>query len=175
MNNEENEESSPGGPTQNGSPDSGRRSRSLRQPKTARRLCIRFSKSADSPESSSYYQISQNGINETTHDNIETSSFGRSRNHRVSSSRGRSSQRSSPTLRRSNSPVCRRRENRLTRISLCIVWIFLFCHIWKLIPTFYEVFYGSEDFPQWLNYISNISHAFIVLNSSVNFLIYVVL
>ena len=29
-------------------------------------------------------------------------------------------------------------ENRLTRISLVIVWMFIFCHVWKLIPTMYE-------------------------------------
>ena len=78
-------------------------------------------------------------------------------------------------LRRSNSPVCRRRENRLTRISLAIVWLFLFCHIWKLIPTTYEVFYGDEEYPVCMHYIKHLSHALIVLNSSLNFLIYVVL
>ena len=82
-----------------------------------------------------------------------------------------------PVLRRSNSPVCRRRENRLTRISLAIVWSFLFCHFWKLIPTCYEVFFGTidEQSPQWLEHIQNVSHFLIVLNSSINFLIYVAL
>ena len=79
-------------------------------------------------------------------------------------------------LRRSNSPVCRRRESRLTRISLTIVWLFLFCHIWKLIPTSYEVFYARDEiFPKWMHYIKHLSHALIVLNSSLNFLIYVML
>ena len=52
----------------------------------------------------------------------------------------------------------------------------MFCHIWKLIPTFYEVFYGEVNFAElkWLQNIKDISHALIVLNSSVNFLIYVV-
>ena len=74
------------------------------------------------------------------------------------------------------SSVCRQRETRLTRISLMIVWLFMFCHIWKLIPTFYEVFYGEVNFAElkWLQNIKDISHALIVLNSSVNFLIYVV-
>ena len=74
------------------------------------------------------------------------------------------------------SPVCRRRETRLTRISLIIVWLFMFCHIWKLIPTFYEIFYGEVNFAKlkWLKNINDISHVLIVLNSSVNFLIYVV-
>lgn len=78
-------------------------------------------------------------------------------------------------LRRSNSPVCRRRESRLTRISLAIVWLFLFCHIWKLIPTAYEVMYGGDKYPYSMYFIRHLSHALIVLNSSVNFLIYVVL
>ena len=78
-------------------------------------------------------------------------------------------------LRRSNSPVCRRREKRLTRISLTIVWLFLFCHIWKLIPTGYEVIFGDEHFPDWTHFIKHLSHALIVLNSSLNFLIYILL
>ena len=78
-------------------------------------------------------------------------------------------------LRRSNSPVCRRREKRLTNISVAIVWLFLFCHIWKLVPTTYEVFYGGEEYPSWMFFIKHLSHALIVLNSSLNFLIYVVL
>ena len=79
-------------------------------------------------------------------------------------------------LRRSNSPVCRRRESRLTRISLTIVWLFLFCHIWKLIPTAFEVFYARDQtFPTWMHYIKHTSHALIVLNSSLNFLIYVII
>ncbi|XP_059099742.1 uncharacterized protein LOC131893655 isoform X2 [Tigriopus californicus] len=79
-------------------------------------------------------------------------------------------------MRRSNSPMCRRRENRLTRISLVIVWAFLFCHIWKIIPTAYEVFVGSiAEGPFWLINIQEISHLLIILNSSVNFLIYAAL
>ena len=74
------------------------------------------------------------------------------------------------------SPICRKRETRLTHISLMIVWLFMFCHIWKLIPTLYEVLYGEANFEElkWLKHINNISHVLIVLNSSVNFLIYVV-
>ena len=33
------------------------------------------------------------------------------------------------------------KELRLARISLCIVWLFIFCHVWKLIPTVYETFF----------------------------------
>ena len=42
----------------------------------------------------------------------------------------------SPNLVRQSS--LNKTENRLTRISLAIVWVFIFCHIWKLIPTMYE-------------------------------------
>lgn len=34
-------------------------------------------------------------------------------------------------------------ENRLTRISLSIVWLFIFCHVWKLIPTIYELLHSK--------------------------------
>ncbi len=75
----------------------------------------------------------------------------------------------------------RSRENRLTRISLCIVWLFIFCHVWKLIPTLYEgwnsdeEFKGASQWPQWLTHINDVSHTLIVFNSAVNFLIYVAL
>lgn len=79
-------------------------------------------------------------------------------------------------LRRSNSTVCRKREVRLTRISLAIVWLFLFCHFWKFIPSIYELAYRDEqEFPAWVKNIQHVSHVLIVLNSSVNFLIYVAL
>ena len=78
-------------------------------------------------------------------------------------------------LRRSNSPVCRRREQRLTRISLTIVWLFLFCQFWKLVPTVYELCYGDDFWPEWALFVKHLSHALIVLNSSLNFLIYLLL
>jgi hypothetical protein len=70
-------------------------------------------------------------------------------------------------------------EDRLTRISMSIVWIFLFCHVWKLIPTMYEAIYSGEtqvltDWPKWLLIVNDVSHTLIVFNSAVNFLIYVV-
>ena len=72
--------------------------------------------------------------------------------------------------------MCRRRENRLTRISLAIVWLFLFCHIWKIIPSAYEMAIGPvRAGPAWMEHIQQVSHGLIVLNSSVNFLIYVLL
>lgn len=73
----------------------------------------------------------------------------------------------------------RSKENRLTRISLCIVWLFIFCHVWKLVPTFYEGWHSNvkaaAQWPRWLNVINDISHTLIVFNSAVNFLIYAVL
>jgi hypothetical protein len=71
-------------------------------------------------------------------------------------------------------------ERRLARISITIVWLFIVCHMWKLIPTGYEA-YNSDDglnVTQWpfsLVVIEYISHSLIVLNSAVNFLIYVFL
>ena len=83
----------------------------------------------------------------------------------------------------------RSRENRLTRISLSIVWLFIFCHVWKLVPTMYEGFHeirwdssgesgkkvSAMVWPEWLSVINDVSHTLIVFNSAVNFLIYVTL
>ncbi|XP_071743570.1 G-protein coupled receptor daf-37 isoform X2 [Lepeophtheirus salmonis] len=72
-------------------------------------------------------------------------------------------------------PAKRSQENRLTRISLGIVWLFIFCHVWRLIPTIYEGIVGDEKvqkWPSWLEIINHLSHTLIVFNSAVNFLIY---
>lgn len=75
-----------------------------------------------------------------------------------------------------------KKELRLARISLCIVWLFIFCHVWKLIPTAYETFFTEHsgvginiEWPYWLTIVKEISHTLITINSSLNFLIYVVL
>ncbi|XP_059095876.1 uncharacterized protein LOC131890532 [Tigriopus californicus] len=73
--------------------------------------------------------------------------------------------------------LMRKRESRLTRISLSIVWLFIFCHIWKLVPTLYELIYsesGTElsTWPDWLVVVKDLSHTLIAFNSAVNFLIY---
>lgn len=74
----------------------------------------------------------------------------------------------------------RKAENRLTRISMAIVWLFIFCHAWKLIPTIYDGIAATKNgsgggkWPEWLSYINDISHTLIVFNSAVNFLIYAV-
>ncbi|XP_059084165.1 uncharacterized protein LOC131881343 [Tigriopus californicus] len=80
---------------------------------------------------------------------------------------------------RKASSLMRRQENRLTRISLSIVSLFVLCHIWRLIPTAYEAFFSVNgtvlnQWPVWLLHIHHLSHTLIVLNSSVNFLLYVV-
>ena len=75
-----------------------------------------------------------------------------------------------------------KKERRLARISLCIVWLFIFCHVWKLIPTAFETFFTEDtgvgmdiQWPPWLNTIKEISHTLITINSALNFLIYIVL
>ena len=69
------------------------------------------------------------------------------------------------------------------------MWLFLFCHVWKLVPTFYSTFLDDSnmendedmalgirvEWPEWLYMVENISHTLITLNSSLNFLIYIVL
>lgn len=71
-------------------------------------------------------------------------------------------------------------ERRLTRISISIVWLFLFCHMWKLIPTMYEAVACFESdvalvtsWPRWVVVVHDVSHALITANSAVNFLVYV--
>ena len=75
-----------------------------------------------------------------------------------------------------------KKETKLARISLCIVWLFIFCHVWKLIPTAYETFFTEDmgvglniEWPYWLTIVKEISHSLITINSGLNFLIYIVL
>lgn len=84
-------------------------------------------------------------------------------------SRSGSNERRPPTL-------LRRGENRITRIAIAIVWLFLFCHFWRLVPTFYEAVHASHsNWPAWLMHVHDISHSLIVFNSAVNFLLYTLL
>ena len=74
----------------------------------------------------------------------------------------------------------RKQEDRLSRISVGIVSLYIICHIWRIVPTAYEAIYSEEGFllskwPTWLIHIYHLSHLLIVTNSSINFLIYVVL
>ena len=71
--------------------------------------------------------------------------------------------------------LLRTKEARITRIALAIVWLFLFCHIWRLIPTIYELIFRDDSEPLWFTRILGFSHAMIVFNSAVNFLLYIVL
>jgi len=69
-------------------------------------------------------------------------------------------------------------EQRLARISTSIVWLFIICHIWRMIPTIYECLNSENglEVPTWpaaLDIIEHISHSLILANSAVNFLIYV--
>ncbi len=85
--------------------------------------------------------------------------------------------------RASASSLMRKQENRLTRISLSIVSLFVACHVWRLIPTAFEaVRHFSEaegetvlsQWPPWLIHVNHISHTLIVFNSAVNFLLYII-
>lgn len=71
-------------------------------------------------------------------------------------------------------------EQRLTRISILIVWLFLFCHVWKLVPTAFEAGFSHDglthsNWPQWVLVAENMSHLLITINSSINFLIYAIM
>ncbi len=76
--------------------------------------------------------------------------------------------------------LMRKQENRLTRISLGIVSLYIACHIWRIVPTAYEALFSEDGtllskWPPWLVHVYHLSHTLIVLNSAVNFLLYVVL
>lgn len=71
------------------------------------------------------------------------------------------------------------------RLSIVIVWLFIFCHTWKLLPTIYETIQMEQgdlterervaSWPTWLVVMEHLSHFFITLNSAINFLIYLFL
>jgi hypothetical protein len=74
----------------------------------------------------------------------------------------------------------RYQERRLARISILIVWLFIGCHVWKLIPTAFESGYSHDglshnNWPDWVLVVQHISHLLITLNSAINFLIYVIM
>ena len=76
--------------------------------------------------------------------------------------------------------VMRKQENRLTRISLGIVSLYIACHFWRVLPTAYEALYSEDGtvlshWPKWLIHVYHLSHTLIVTNSAINFLLYVVL
>eukprot|EP00092_Neocalanus_flemingeri_P097539 GFUD01124309.1.p1 GENE.GFUD01124309.1~~GFUD01124309.1.p1 ORF type:complete len:115 (-),score=38.05 GFUD01124309.1:61-405(-) len=63
-------------------------------------------------------------------------------------------------------------------ILVGIVIIFGFCNIFRMIINLYEVFHlavhgnVAKNWPKWCSILSNFSHLFLVLNSSVNIIIY---
>ena len=71
--------------------------------------------------------------------------------------------------------LLRTREARITRIALAIVWLFLFCHIWRLVPTIHELIFDNKVQPMWLTHMMGFSHSMIVFNSAVNTVLYAVL
>ena len=71
--------------------------------------------------------------------------------------------------------VLRRSERRITRIATAIVWLFVFCHVWRVIPTMYEAVYRTTNFPYYIEQLLHVSHTLIVFNSAVNFLLYTLL
>ncbi|XP_023320601.1 FMRFamide receptor isoform X2 [Eurytemora carolleeae] len=72
-------------------------------------------------------------------------------------------------LRRSTEGHLRRRELRLARISLLIVFIFVLCHTPKVFPSAFEI--CGQD-PHMVPTLVEFSHLLLTVNSSVNFLVY---
>jgi hypothetical protein len=67
-----------------------------------------------------------------------------------------------------------------SRISIFIVWLFIFSHSWKLIPTVYEAVASDngldhDDWPFLVLLAEHVSHLMITTNSAINFLIYLFL
>ena len=60
----------------------------------------------------------------------------------------------------------------LAKVNLIIVFFCILCHSIRWIPQFYEIFYGLEDWPQWITTVKHISHIAILLTSSINCCIY---
>jgi len=80
-------------------------------------------------------------------------------------------------LRRTGENSLRRRERRLVMTCLAIVVVFLSCHTLKMILNIIEVYYIDfkkidEALSGWGDILINISHFFLTLNSSINYIIY---
>ncbi|XP_023344148.1 FMRFamide receptor [Eurytemora carolleeae] len=74
-----------------------------------------------------------------------------------------------------------KRELALTQVSLVIVAVFLVCHGVRWIPNLWELSHTQEGqemseivWPAWITKTVQVSHVLTVLNSSVNFYIYIV-
>ncbi|XP_023347416.1 FMRFamide receptor [Eurytemora carolleeae] len=71
----------------------------------------------------------------------------------------------------SNGTGIQQREIRLSQVSLLIVAIFILCHSLRWIPNIWELKQSGEEkgelkWPNWIEYITHLSHLFTVLNSS---------
>ena len=71
----------------------------------------------------------------------------------------------------------RKRRNRsITLVLVGIIVLFLICHTGEVALAVYEladVLDGKRvQFPEWANYLMQINHLLIVMNSSLNFVIY---
>ena len=123
------------------------------------------------------YRTSGNG---RKHDTCTTKRQTRHMNSRKISRSSNSTSMSTGNFTSSRNLQSRKQEDRLSRISVGIVSLYIICHIWRIVPTAYEAMYSEEGFllskwPTWLIHIYHLSHLLIVTNSSINFLIYVVL
>lgn len=79
----------------------------------------------------------------------------------------------------------RKMEDHLASIFMCYILVFLICHAPRLTVNIYELYsikkalvcqkLGMEYFPIWSDYLVCVSNVFLVLNSSINILIYCIL
>ena len=83
---------------------------------------------------------------------------------------------SSPKSRRKTTLTIEHIELGLAKLSLTIVFIFILCHSFKLIPNIYELFYGlspaGELHSSWVRSVIHFSNFLIVLCCSSNFYVY---
>ena len=83
---------------------------------------------------------------------------------------------SSPRPQRKNTLTIEHIELGLAKLSLVIVFIFILCHSFKLIPNIYELFFGlsqeGELQASWIRSIIHFSNFLIVLCCSSNFYVY---
>ena len=83
---------------------------------------------------------------------------------------------SSPRPQRKSTLTIEHIELGLAKLSLVIVFIFILCHSFKLIPNIYELFYGlthaGELQSSWVRSVIHFSNFLIVLCCSSNFYVY---
>ena len=74
-------------------------------------------------------------------------------------------------------PVSQKRENKVARMMITIVAVFVICHTLRFFINMYEFVQkergvSEREWPDWIQTAIAISHLLFVVNSSVNFLIY---